>query len=282
MIIHNALTSARKSGTQRSSYEAWCYFLLGQSNAKGLALLTGLPSELQGTIPKSYVYYKPNAEADSDAAFSTDNGFWTPLSETWDNVNNPIAFGPERRFAYEMQNYLGREIFIIKVAKADTALSAESTAGVVGSGGLLDWSPTTSVNELYKRAITHYWGIAKAKLIAMGRVPIAKGGLWMQGERDTNYTLFASSYYDNCVALLSSFRTDFGNPTMHWSIGRISDDVRNAAPFGVTVYNAQQSLGGLPYNDWIDTDAYTMAGDGVHYADPSQLGMQWYLNQRDL
>jgi hypothetical protein len=272
MILHN-LTLAKTAGTSRDKREAWIYFISGQSLAVGNALKSTLSPPLNAPIPNAYIYYKPNSTTDNAAAFATDNGNWEQLT-TENNQLTDIAaqnwYGPELKMAYDLQTYYKRDIFIIKFAIGDTALGMESTQGVIGQGGLLDWDKD-SVSELFHRTFTDYWIPARDKLLSYGRIPIAKGWLWEQGGRDALLAAQAAIYNPNLVDLLLNGRLAVGNPNMHCAIGQININL-NVRPHFNSIKAAQISVAALANNSLIDEDAYTMSGDNVHYAEYNTLG----------
>lgn len=263
--------------------EAWVYFIHGQSLALGNSPSSNLVSPYDVAIPNAFIYYKPVASSSTTTTYAADNGNWQQLEF---GINHSLTdflsgYGPELRFAWEMQNYLNRKIYIVKFAIGDTALNKESTSGVIGNGGLLDWDPT-SPDELYKRAVQDYWIPAKNKLIAMGKKPIAKGLLWVQGERDSFIQTFADNYASNLRTLISSLRTAYGNQNMHCAIARIGNEVAAARTYGSIVRAAHESVSADANNSMIDEDAYTLQGDNVHLAESGQLGYDFFLKVKDL
>lgn len=289
MILTNGLNIATQHGPPLSKREAWVYFIHGQSNAFGNSLNSNLVAPFNTVIPNAYIYYKLVSTTDDNTTYSTDNGYWAPLSTAHNQLTDYLGtfYGPELRFAWELQNYwksigLERDLFIVKFAIGDTALNSENTAGVAGAGGLLDWAPG-STNELFKKATQDFWLAAKAKLEAMGRIPVSKGGLWMQGERDAFFSGFASAYNSNLQTLLAAFRTAYGNSSMHWAIGRIGNGSGiTSRPYYATIRSAQAAVGALTNNSWFSTDSYTLQADQVHYADHGQLGYDFFLKVKDL
>lgn len=273
------------SGGAKTPEEAWVYFIHGQSLALGNSPESNLPSPLSEPIPNSYIYYKPNLSTDDNTTFSLDNGSWQQLHF---GVNNSLAdwitmYGAELRLAYELQAYLKRKIYIVKFAIGDTALNKEgATDGSVANGGKLDWD-YSSPNELYKRAVQDYWTPARNKLIQMGLKPVAKGLLWVQGERDAFFSSFASNHQSNLITLLSKFRAAYGNSNMHCAIARISNDTGiTSRTYWQTIRTAQQNVAAMTNNSMIDEDPFTRQADHTHLAESGQLGYAAFLKFKDL
>lgn len=263
---------AKQVGAPVNMRQALCYFIHGQSNAKGTTLLSNHVGEpVASTIPNAFAYYKPNGESDTDGQFDVDNGIWTPMYPNYNVVSQPNDYGPERMFAYEMQGYIKREIFVIKFAIGNTGLN---------TNGALDWAPGSG-GEMFERAINNFWIPARDKLIQYGRIPVVKAGLWMQGEWDAGDSGAATLYNANLTAILAAFRSALVAPSMHWSIGRLHASGASQ-PFKATVRTAQAAVGALANNSWIDTDAYVLRPDVVHYLDHSDLGHDFYLKVKDL
>lgn len=284
MILNHNLVRGRVKGADGRTRRARMYGIHGQSNAHGNSPNAQLTSPLNAVIPRAWIYYKPNASTDNNTQFSVDNGEWLPLQYA---VNNNLTdwlsyYGPELKFAWDMQDYLREDIYIVKFAIGDTALQAEAASGVVGAGGLLDWATTTSVNELYKRSVTDFWLPAMAKLQSYGLVPDPKAILWAQGGRDAFFSTFATNYNANLQALFAKWRLDLNSPNMHMCIEQIPDGNQLNRPYGTTIKSAQQAVGAMANNSIFDTDAFAMQADDAHYADHSELGHAFFLKVKDI
>lgn len=276
-IISNFAVTT-KTGIEENRRMKYIYIVIGQSNAC-YSPVASLTAPYDVAIPNSYIFFKPNSQGDNDASFSANNGSFQNLQF---GVNHTLTdllathYGPVLRFAYEMQDYRKRDIYLIHFHKGGTGLAMEgSTPGVSGSGGILDWSPSSST-ELYHRLINYYCIPARDKLIAQGYIPVFKAVLWVHGEQDATYSGFANAYEANLLNLASNLRTDLGNPSMHFCISRMT-----GGTFGSAVRTGQVNVGSLTNNSWIDTDAMARY-DTLHITESGQVGYQFYLNVKDL
>lgn len=257
--------------------EAWVYFMFGQSNIFGNSPVGNLTAPLDDTIPNSYIFFKPVSTTDNNATYSADNGSWEPLSIESNQLTDYLGtfYGPELKMAYDLQDYYNRDIYILKFSIGDTSLSAEGANATAGLGGDLDWWPG-SINELFKKGMQDFWLQGKQKLIEAGLKPVPKGILWGQGEHDASVSAFSSAWGANCRELRRVLREWLGDPNLHFCVARMPNETLPpggvSRPFAQAIYDVQSVIGAEANCSWIDTDAYTMQGDGAHFADHSQLG----------
>ena len=227
------------------------FLLGGQSNAKGLADPSGLPTSPHNLqLPQDDVDF-----------YSTDAGGLTTL--------RPLAnFGPEitwgRRLADELGDGLTTRVAIIKYALGGTDLEVDWKAG--GDGTTSGDGPryVTFQNEVGA-------GLAALASAYPGAVIEIEGMLWVQGERDAKVG-YENNYGANLTDFISDVRLTYG-ADLPFIISRLSIDQTDipAGPL-VIVRAAQDAVAAAdPLAAVVDTDGFGLQVDNLHF---NALGQQ--------
>lgn len=161
---------------------------------------------------------------------------------------------------------------VIKYFELGTQLASTGNA-------TLDWAPT-STGELFDQAKTLI-NAAIAAIAAEGFVPRVRVLFWMQGESDASSSGPARAYNENAAAFWSAVRAQWNIGTPKIVIGRIADVAAwpfrsdlHAAQAAIVVANADMAL--------VNTDAYGMSPDGMHYNKAGLIAMGediWKVDQ---
>ena len=188
---------------QAAGIDVDVFLLGGQSNAAGRGAVSEVPdpSALQNT--NIMLYHSASMNSGQPARQ------WTTLRPA---SNSAGYFGPEIGFGNRMTElYPDRQIAIIKHAVGGTNLGADWNPGV-GTGDADHFGPqyatfVETVND----------GISS--LIAQGYVPVIRGMLWQQGERDARDSSFGPAYDRNLSHFIRRVRAQFDAPSMSFVYG---------------------------------------------------------------
>lgn len=223
----------------------------GQSNARGvLNNSASLPIELK-SIPLALIYG------------NTSNSF--SILNTATNKADSGSYGPEMKFAYEYAQLVNKSFYIVKHAITGAPLASE--------GGRQDWFPAN--NEMYL-SFKNYVNGALNLLRSMGKNPIIKFALGVQGERDAGTEAAANAYGTNMNNLYNLWKSDFAMPSMKFVHIRLNTNLNlTDYPYRDTVRGFHESVAAAdPTNiKWADSDSFALMVDGVHYAEPNDLGL---------
>lgn len=206
----------------------------GQSNAKGRALISSLPSYLTGSLTGIFIWY---------------NGEWQTLEAGVNNMGsstipNLTTHGIEMEFAYRVKQQTRRDIYILKRGIGSSRLP--ETLGE-------DDHSVNSVNEYHQDIIDLYNGLDNRDIDW-------KYYVWAQGENSVNNgdstALYQIEWQLKADALFSVFGMDYiidylmpswlslGNPTnVNAAKNAVAVDSR------ISVY---------------DSDGYSNIGDDIH------------------
>lgn len=241
------------------------YLLGGQSNADGRAPTSGLPTApVNLQQPQNDVLFFYKVEGGTATLTTLRPG----LSET-------SQFGPEitlgRRLADLWSFEPDTRVAIIKYANGGTNLEihwkAGGTATTTGDGPeYVTFQQTVSQGLA---ALTTAYPAATLRL---------EGMLWMQGESDV-VNGYGSTYQANLTNFITDVRATYG-AGLPFIIGRLSagqtslyDTPAEATQFDL-VRNAQSAVAaGLPGVSLINTDAFGMNGDNLHFNSPGQQAL---------
>lgn len=216
------------------------YLILGQSNAGGGAWPPIPPSYLNN---QSVLYY-PNLITNEKWETNTAIPLQT-LWNLWPSYNG-ASYGSEMSFAYQISQFTENPVAIVKVAANGTGLE---TAWKPSVHNLYDWS-LTRINSAMADLSTNY-------------SPDIKGLIWIQGENDAGWDVWANKYKDNMVDLISAYRTDLNKPDLPILINELHKD---AVPVATNIVRQAQEQLNLLDNVYLsNNDDGTLTQDGLHY-----------------
>ena len=171
------------------------YILAGQSWADGQPNnLSGLPVEYNG------VYLHTNriwGGTNFEPIYSTDNNNQYPVARRTGGGSIEFKFK-------DIADYLGSDVYILKVAQGSTRLEFDVTR--------TDWN-VASVGELYDNLVTEIAAV-EAWMTARGKSFEWAGVIWLQGEGDSvsesaalAYQTNLQNFYDGlCVATSTTLK----------------------------------------------------------------------------
>lgn len=215
----------------------------GQSNARGRAPLTELPSTLSGARPDVLIW---------------DGSSFTPLqAKTNSNQPDPgLDWGPEMQLTALAAAFYGETVYVVKYAVSGSPLTPTS-------GTTWNLAVTGSLGNL---ALAQLQNALKA-IRNSGRIPLPVGGLWGQGEADSQLAITQQQYVDAQTAIFNSIRDAVGRADMP-----IADMLVRSKNFTVTTVNAAKAqVAAALSSKTIITDGFSDIGDAVHYDGGGQL-----------
>ncbi len=224
---------------------ALVYLLGGQSNMAGIAQVNALPPSLRVAQDDVAIYW---------------SGWpaWRGLQPSSDySSGSATYFGPEVSFGRAMADAQPqREVYLIKHAVGGTDLAEYWYPGSD------DGDPT--MGEGYRVWLQ----TVREGLDALADEGVAyeiAGMIWMQGESDATYDLWAAAYQVNLTHLIDRVREDVGVQDLPFSLGLI--DGRDLAAYRDQVRAAQQAVADAdPAVHAFETeDLGTYPTDGWHY-----------------
>lgn len=225
-----------------SNYEFY-YFFSGQSNCNGRQSLAGLTStnpEMTGLMHvgedtafiRQYSYTDNTTFYQLNAAYNTGTG-----------TDGSRRIGPETSFAWDMLNYEGHDVYIVKLA-----IDGQSINNWEEGDTYWEWLESTK-------------GEIDIDCAARGKIPIYVSFYWMQGESDG---ATAGTYETRLRDLASRVHALMGNSCL-FMVSQLTD-----AQVGVTnlstIQAAQATVGGESYNYLLPKSIGDQtSGDGLHY-----------------
>ncbi len=241
----------------------------GQSNEEG-GDNTG--SAVIGTtqLQKALIYYKPNDNS------STDNGSMQSLMSSINNIWRPATVGavvgPESGFGKSWSDEHIDPIIILKYGYGGS--------GLVDAGAALPngcWQiDSVNAQPHYRLSVDNFDIPALKKLKAAGYLVNIKALHWCQGEAEANdVTGKYLTYQYELTRLINQVNIDLApyiaNPGgIKLIITRIHNNFSPARPFQNEVRAAQVATASALNMPYIDSDAYAVASDFVHWTKIAQ------------
>lgn len=213
----------------------YVYYLGGQSNMDGYGFVKELPEDLQGEVPRVWIFH---GNAGTDGSPADGRGKWSPLKPGHgrnfrsDGKTNQYSdrFGVELTFARRLQQiYPKRNIALIKYSRGGTSISAEAGAAKRFGCWDPDWQGGSGdgkgINQFDHFLATLKHARADEDIDNDGQKDrlIPAGILWMQGESDAGSKEVAQQYQENLTELMGEIRRAFGGQNVRIVIGRITD-----------------------------------------------------------
>ena len=254
-----------------------CVLLWGQSNADGRALIADLSTTDQARRAMRNVLIAPGNGPSTRYASPE----YLALGENQQQTNPLNHFGPETGAAWAHEDADAtrlRPLVINKLALGSTFLASSAS----GAPAAQSWNAgeLQSVGLLWT-SLAHWWD-TEQRLLAQGIGPRLKALWWMQGEQDATATAYSGSYGANLQALWDAVKLYSGyNAGMKAIVARIRDQDPAANATAKAELRAAQSAfvsANGPSAALIDTDAFALAPDNVHYnaAGMKALGQAFY------
>lgn len=223
-------------------------FLIGQSNASGRA-----SSNDAGYASSPY-------DSNISYWYSTDKtgGGSIYYSGAITSLQTIPTFGPEMGLGRTLYQYGMNNLLIIKVTEGGTNLYYDwdptpENPGVPNSSG-------NTEGYMYQRWVQQ----KNLALTALNNSYHVAGIFMDQGTADGGVS---ASYYNNLLSLVNAMKAELGDSTIPFVLSRVQD---NGTASRTTIRTAQETVGNMPYNGWVNTDDLATI-DGTHYDAPSQL-----------
>ena len=223
--------------------------LIGQSNAVGVAALSGAPSQYQSTIANTQIW--------------NGSSFVNLVAGTTNHGADSSSFGPELSLCTQFVSRASTSrVYLIKHAVTNTSLN-------------VDWLPTSGTQ--YTNMITKI-NAAIAALVGV-RFYIA-GFVWVQGENDalSASATPSNNYQTNLNNLISGLRSSYGsyglngNKNIPFVLAQLGYLDRNLYYYQDNVRNAQNAVQAAGTNVCIaQADDLTHNSDIIHYDAPAQI-----------
>ena len=226
------------------------YLQGGQSNGDGRGATASLP-----TSPVNL----QQPQAGFDYVYRVQGGS-TTLSTLRPGTSETGQFGPEVTFAPELARWrpapTGTRIAVLKYANGGTNLHTQWRAGG-------DATTTGDGSEYITFQQTVTAGLATLAVKYPGAALTVEAMTWMQGESDEGA---ADDYAANLTAFIADVRATYG-AELPFVIARLSSGQTAIAPGPLaTLRSAQQVVAEAdPLSAWVNTDAYTMQVDHLHF-----------------
>lgn len=229
----------------------------GQSNDVGATDQSVLPAHLQTVDPMVKVWTASGFVTLQNGV----NGSNLDFPTAGFPANPPQNWGPEAEWIYQYRlAHPGTTVYLVKSSYGGIPLCACIGDG---QGGTENWDPAT-VSSYFARMEGF---VAAARAAIPAGIPVA-ALLWMQGEQDASFTVSANAYAVNIAAFNAAVATRWGAPRCI-AIGRITTNwVASAA-----VRTAQVAAASPPSIVWINTDAFPLQPDNVHYNATGQVDL---------
>jgi len=224
----------------------------GQSNADGRAAVSGLP-----TSPVNL----QQPQSDVDFYYKVEGGSAT-LTTLRPGLSETSGFGPAitmgRKLADLYAGEVGTRIALIKYANGGTNLHTQWKAG--GDNTTTGDGPEYAT---FQQTVTS--GLAALAAAHPSATIELNGMVWMQGESDTNATR-APAYQANLTNFIADIRATYG-AALPFTIGRLSDAQTGLnATYRSQIQAAQDAVAlADPQTGIVNTDAFAMKGDHVHF-----------------
>lgn len=226
------------------------YLQGGQSNGDGRAATA--------TLPTSPVNLQ-QPQAGFDYVYRVQGGS-TTLTTLRPGTSETGQFGPEVTFAPELARWrpapAGTRIAVVKYANGGTNLHTQWRAG--GDATTAGDGPEYVA---FQQTVTQGLNLLSTKY--PGAAITVEAMTWMQGESDDGA---ANDYAANLTAFIADVRATHG-AGLPFVIARLSSGQTAIAATPLTTLRAaQQSVAEAdPLAAWVNTDAYPMQGDHLHF-----------------
>ncbi len=244
--------------------------IAGQSNATGTNI-TGTVSAIYQPTQMSRIFWKNNNSS------SVDNG---TIQNLCYNVNNNwqtsglIYQGSELSLGYQYSLDTGLPLFIIKYTAPGTFLVDDGIT--VQSLGLWDVNANaTRANNIlhYNIMLNNFILPAIQKMKTMGITLNIKAFSWIQGESDAANLICSNNYYTKFVTLFDKLVTDLTSynvlsPNFKPIISGLNNS--NNYTYYSTIATAQTNISNHYVCPLINTSAYVMEADNIHYTKAAQ------------
>ncbi len=242
-IPANTVTSITSATVTVPLFVIW-----GQSNATGFGQVAGsLPTILSSWIPNVYIWnYDATPKQPQNLKAFVNNNFGSQLVTPY--------FGPEMNMTYLLGQQLNKIIYVVKFTANGTSMETY-------------WKPSLALG--YSNLLSAI-NDAIAYLAANGKTAEIKAIYGMQGESDAiNDQASADAYYTNRTAFNTAIKSDLGLPNLHDVFGRI----QHVGTWEATVRAAQDQFAAddPTHNHLINTDAYPVQGDLLHFTGAAQV-----------
>jgi hypothetical protein len=221
--------------------------LIGQSNATGAMLNSGLPSDLAGIIPNAYIY---------DLVSGTYQQLQNNINNRQDISlpGNNGAFGIEMRLMKLLGSYYSTPQYMFKYCYVGTQLyNNNATCWNVFCTPVSLW-----VNSFAKCAE------------ATSKLPIASKNLqwliWIQGENDCNATS-AAAYQQNLTDVINFTRSSTGLSTnlKFILVSLATTQTSLNATYSAQISTAMSTIAGSLTNVFFISQNSSVQGDNTHY-----------------
>lgn len=252
-----ALHALRNTGNPATVASVRVFLIGGQSNADGRGELGALPTAPRNLqLPQDdidYVYRIP--------------GGGTTLTTLRPGTSETGQFGPEVTLGPGLVSWLGADasnrVAILKYGNGGTSLATHWTAGgdaTTGGDG-----PDYVV---FQQTVSE--GLALLGAAYPGATVSLEGMVWMQGESDAGA---AGAYAGHLAAFIADVRATLG-ADLPFVIARLSSAQTAVGGGLATLRAAQQAVADAdPLSGWIDTDAYPVKADDLHFTGAGQQSL---------
>ncbi|MCB0515991.1 MAG: sialate O-acetylesterase [Chitinophagales bacterium] len=232
------------------------YILIGQSNANGGGLngdniSSNLPQALQGPLYQVYTWNNWTSSFEI-LQVGVNNRFPTNIPDS--------RFGTEIRTGIRVRSYRKEPFYLVKYAVGGTSLAPDNRVNPKS-----DWSP--NAGELFDDFSVQYRN-AINNLTSLGKIPLLKGVIWIQGEADAQNLNDANAYYNNLYLNADSLFNRLARLTADSYFQFILSGLNNTVPFPyfnkinqAMINTATQS----PNIHYISNIGTSLQADNVHY-----------------
>ena len=247
---------------QADGFDVDVFLLGGQSNAGGRGVISELPDSSVLYNTGIMLYHSASMNSGQPARQ------WTTLRPASNSAGN---FGPEIGFGNRMAElHPGRQIAIIKHAVGGTDLGA-------------NWNPGTNSRDMDHfgpQLMTFVETVDSGidSLIAQGYIPVIRGMLWQQGERDARNSSYGPAYDRNLSHFIRRVRTQFNAPSMPFVYGQVLPVALSGYAYRDQVrqgqFNVDEDSGQVFATDGarlVMADDLPMYSDNLHISAAGQL-----------
>lgn len=226
------------------------WIVAGQSNARGLADISGAPLSTNPVVGVST--FKRTSKLSGV-------GSWQPLNHTTNiyDASGDGKFGPElqlmKRAASEHYSTGPENCFLVKVTQGGTSLG-------------VDWADGSDL----RNSLIYHIESAIADLQANNDFDVVKvmGLYWDQGEWDARFQSLADSYESNLTAFIADIRSHVGSNDLPIVLRKhdpsIATNDYTPLDYITTVIAAQESVADSDLNVFLTNEVFTNIGDGLH------------------
>ena len=238
------------------------FLLGGQSNMAGRGAVSELPDPSVLSNESVILYHSASMNSGQPA------NQWTTLRPA---SNTAGYFGPEIGFGNRMAElYPDRRIALIKHAVGGTNIAEDWNPGA-HPGDTSHFGPQFAT---FVQTVNS--GIAS--LISQGYVPVIRGMLWQQGERDARFESFGPPYGRNLSHFIRRVRAQFNAPNMPFIYGQVlpvalagytyRDDVRQGQ---MDVDENSSHVSATDGARFVPADDLPMNSDNLHVGAAGQI-----------